>query len=234
MKEAEVTSRHTGAAELIGRVVERQKLQRGILTVEGGKRISSWINSEPRRFAMVLAEFGSLITKWNEVKTFNPELYACSAKLRSALNGGQALPRLLPDKPTLGDIRALYSVVRGTAFMMNKGQREDSRGGYKFHLQQPALADEALVIGTLFHAYEVQVGVQQPRLVEQIMRETGQQKNYILDPLVEMIVGMTPTNPIFEAVVGAKRFGRLDWVYNYPAFTSELQTRFVAKENWTR
>ncbi len=221
------------AAETIGAVLGRESLKPRVEVVSGGERAVTWMRENPRELAQMLAEVDQLISGWNRVSKFAPSFYSCSARLREALNG-EPLPPLIERGGGLASLRALYNTIKSLSYGMELGQGRGGAGAYKFHLQEPPLNDDALVLGAIFHAYEIQVGVQNPRLVARVKRYTGLEKNYILDPLVEEVVTLGPTNPILENVVGNRRHGRLDWVYGYDPFSNGLQSLFLQKEMWSR
>ena len=233
MWQAYLEREHIKAAEVIGKIVERPIMTREATGVRGGERAVEWIRTNPTIFAQLLAETEALVESWNGVARFSPDFDQCSALLKSALNGRE-LPPLMPRKSGLGPIRELYYTILSLGDGMRRGQGGGGESAYKFHLQDPPLRDEALVIGMLLHAYEIQVGTRDPKLTEQIKRYTGLKKNYILDPLVERVLTLSPTNPIFEAVMGSKQFGYLDWITGYPPFSGELRSAFARKASWSR
>lgn len=233
MLQAYLEREHIKAAEVIGKIVERPIMTREATGIRGGERAVEWIRTNPTRFARLLAEMEALVESWNGVARFSPDFDCCSALLKSALNGRE-LPPLIPQKGGLGPIRELYYTILSLGDGMRRGQEGGGESVYKFHLQDPPLRDEALVIGMLFHAYEIQVGTRDPKLTVQIKRYTRLKKNYILDPLVERVLTLMPTNPIFEAVVGNKQHGGLDWITGYEPFSARLRAAFVQKEGWSR
>lgn len=220
--------RYDEAAKMLETVLVRPLLVPEVSPVKGNKSISRWTNEHPKEFASVLIGFDNLISSWNATD-FDPTVYRCSSKLKESLQGAP-LPSLLPDSSSISDLRNLYQTIRALAWGMVRGQLPDDGGlRYKFHLQG-SLKDEPLVIGAVFHAYEIQLGVQNPKLAVKLIRESGLQKNYVLDPLVEHVLSLETTNPIFMAVTDTYNQGGLDWITDYPAFTLDLQKQFNEKK----